>query len=205
MTNRAETNYTSRIKNNFFTLTIPRHIRGTQETVNNDIEHQDLADRRRQRQALLKTRGETSAAYNQAQDELNDFQRKVAEYQKANNIKSPSSNDRAVIASVKQSVSSIRLTGPSHGVSDIDRQIAAHAVVLAKRRDETQQAWNEAGKVCTQTFWFVRIIILIFRNLTTPKRSSKIWRIVYKWAAMEAMLFLAVECVVYLVLAEPVP
>ena len=94
MTNRNETNYTSRIKNNFFTLTIPRHIRGTQETVNNDIEHQDLADRRRQRQDLLKTRADTSAAYNRAQSELDEFQRKVAEYQKANNIKNPSSTGK---------------------------------------------------------------------------------------------------------------
>ena len=128
-------------------LNIPRYIRGSKEAATTEVETRDLADRRRQKDELLKKRGVTSAAYTQAQSDLDDFQRKVQEFQQANNVKNPTANDRAIIATVTRSVSSIRLNGPSHGVSDIDRRIAGHAAALVKRRDETMAAWNEAGKV----------------------------------------------------------
>ena len=148
MSNKTETSYTNRIKNNFFTLTIPDYIRGTKEAANTEIETRDLQDRRRQKDDLLKTRDETSAAYSKARQDLADFQKAVQEYRSANNVKNPTTNDLALIASVKRSVSTIRLTGPSHGVPEIDRQIAGYANTLIKRRDETMKAWNDAGKVC---------------------------------------------------------
>ena len=153
MTNKHETSYTNRIKNNFFTLTVPHYIRGTKEAANTENEARDLEDRKRQKDNLLVTRGTTSANYKKAQADLDDFQLKVQEYRQANNIKNPSSTDLALIASVKRSVSSVRLTGPAHGVSDIERQIAGHANMLIKRRDEAMKAWNDAGKV----FWWLRI------------------------------------------------
>lgn len=147
MSNRHETTYTNRIKNNFFTLNVPRYIRGKKEAASTEVETRDLADRRRQKDELLKKRGETSAAYTQAQQDLDDFQQRCHDYRLANNVKNPTDNDRAVIATVTQSVSSVKLTGPSHGVPTIERQIAGHANALIKRRDEAMTAWNEAGKV----------------------------------------------------------
>lgn len=147
MSNKQESTYTNRIKGNFYTLTIPHYIRGTKEAASTEQETRDLTDRRRQKEDLLKARGDTSAAYTQAQRDLDDFQRRVHEFRQANNVKNPTTEDRRLIATVTQSVSSIRLTGPSYGVSDIDRRIAAHATVLVKKRDETMAAWNDAGKV----------------------------------------------------------
>ena len=147
MSNKSETTYTNRIKNNFFTLTIPPYIRGSKEAASTAVETRDLADRRRQKDELLKTRGETSTAYAKAQDDLDHFQKQVQDYQLACNVRNPSANDRALIATVTRSVSTIRLTGPSHGVSDLDRRIAGRATALIKSRDDAMAAWNEAGEV----------------------------------------------------------
>ena len=129
------------------TLNMPKYIRGSKEAASTEVETRDLADRRRQKDDLLKKRGVTSAAYTQAQSDLDEFQRQVQEYRQANNVKNPTADDRAIIATVTRSVSSVRLNGPGHGVSDLERRIAGHASILVKRRDETMAAWNEAGKV----------------------------------------------------------
>ena len=147
ITTKNETNYTNKIKGNFFTMTIPSYIRGTKEAASTENEAQDLADRRAQKEDLLKTRTETSAKYKAAQRDVDAFQAKVHDFRQANNVKHPTVDDRALITSVTQSVSSIRLTGPSHGVPNIERQIAGYATALIKRRDEAMAAWNDAGKV----------------------------------------------------------
>ena len=71
----------------------------------------------------------------------------MAAYRIADNHKKPSDEDQSLLVSVRESVSSIVLTGPGHGVSDTDRRIAAHAVVLKKRSDELYKSYNEATKV----------------------------------------------------------
>ena len=147
MSNKQETSYTNKIKNNFVTLTIPNYIRGSKEAASTELESNDLVARRRQRDELSKTRADNYTTYQQAQEELDHFQSKVHEFRRANNIKNPTSDEREVIATVTRSVSSIRLSGPSHGVPDVERRIAGHATALAKRRDETMAAWNDAGKV----------------------------------------------------------
>ena len=126
---------------------MPNYIRGTEAAATNAVDQQDLIDRRKQRDNLLKTRTETSAAYNQAQANLSKFQQMVIEYQAANKIRDPSESEREVIAVVTRSVSDVRLTGPGHGVSDMDRKIAAHALKLKKLANEAEKAWNAAGKV----------------------------------------------------------
>lgn len=150
MSNKHETSYTNKIKNNFYSLNIPAYIRGNKVAASTEQEKRDLDDRRRQRDELLVKRGETSAAYTKAQQDLDDFQAKALDFRQANNVKNPNVGERQLIATVTRSVSSIRLTGPSHGISDIERRIAGHAVALGKRRDETMNAWNEAGKVMDQ-------------------------------------------------------
>ena len=86
MSNKQESTYTNRIKGNFYTLTIPHYIRGTKEAASTEQETRDLTDRRRQKEDLLKARGDTSAAYTQAQRDLDDFQRRVHEFRQANNV-----------------------------------------------------------------------------------------------------------------------
>lgn len=126
---------------------MPQYIRGTAAAANNEVETRDLADRRRQKNDLLQTRAETSAAYNEAQNELEKFTRQVEEYRAANKIKDPTPTEREAIVTVTRSVSDIQLEGPAHGVTAIERQIAAHALALKKKKDEAMKAWNEAGKV----------------------------------------------------------
>ena len=126
---------------------MPNYIRGTEAAATTNQDTDDLMDRRQQRDNLLQTRKETNAAFKKAQNDLTTFRNQVAAYRTANNIKNPSSIQLAAIDVVTKSVSNINLTGPSHGISDIDRRIAAHACALKKKVDETSKAWNQAGKV----------------------------------------------------------
>ena len=128
-------------------MTMPRYILGNEAASTNEKEAQDLADRRRHRDDLLKTRAETSDAYQKALKDLAEFKRQATAYREANNVKNPTAEEREIIATVTRSVSNVELTGPGHGVPVLERQIAAYAVQLKKRKDETMKAWNEAGKV----------------------------------------------------------
>ena len=182
MSNRHETSYTNKIKNNFYSLNIPAYIRGNKVAATTEQEKRDLEDRRRQRDELLVKRTDTHAAYAKAQKDLDDFQQKALDFRQANNVKNPNADERQLIAVVTRSVSSVRLTGPSHGIPDIDRRIAGHAIILTKRRDETMNAWNEAGKVI---FKFGSLFKLTLRNMMRPRKSSKTWNSVYKLAATD--------------------
>ena len=128
-------------------MTMPKYILGTEATVNNDQEARDLANRKCQQDDLAEAREETSVAYKQASEDLAEFKRQVVAYKAANNVKNPTNDQRNVIATVTRSVSNIQLDGPGHGVDPIDRQIAAHALALKKKRDEAMKAWNDSGKV----------------------------------------------------------
>ena len=147
LSSRNEMTYTNRVKNNFFTMTMPRYILGNEAANSTEQEAQDLADRRRHRDDLLKSRAETSDAYQKALKDLADFKKQATAYREANNVKNPTAEEREIIATVTRSVSDVQLTGPGHGVPEIDRQIAAYALILKKRKDEAMKAWNEAGKV----------------------------------------------------------
>lgn len=126
---------------------MPRYILGNEAASSNDQEAQDLADRRRHREELLKARSDTSDAYQRALKDLAQFKRQATAYREANNVKNPTSEDREIIATVTRSVSDVELTGPGHGVPVLERQIAAYAIILKKRKDDTMKAWNDAGKV----------------------------------------------------------
>ena len=121
-------------------MTMPRYIVGNEAAANDEQESQDLVDRRQHREELIQNRKDTNVAFKRAADDLADFKKKAAAYRLANNIKNPSLEDRELIATVTRSVSDVQLTGPSHGVPTIERQIAAHALALKKRKDETWKA-----------------------------------------------------------------
>ena len=147
MSNRTETNWTQRAKNNFFSMQVPHHITGAKAAAHSNREKNDLARRRRQKEDLLEEQELASAAYDRAQDDLNDFQRQVEAYKAADRMKEPTDEDRETMLLVKRSVESITLTGPARGMSDIDRKIFAHALALKKTRDDAMKAYDESGKV----------------------------------------------------------
>ena len=148
MSNRTETNWTQRAKNQFFSMQVPAHIAGVKATTHTQREKNDLNRRRRQKEDLLAEQDRACEAYDRAQDDLNEFQRQVEAYKAADRVKDPSNEDRETMLVVKRSVDSITLNGPSHGVSDMERKIAVHALALKKKRDDAMKAYDESGKVC---------------------------------------------------------
>ena len=96
---------------------------------------------------LERRKEEASDRYNEAEDKLLKFQNDVDSYRLADNQKNPNAAERLSLESVRSSVSNIVLNGPGHGVSDIDRKIAAHATVLKKAADTQYKAYLEASKV----------------------------------------------------------
>ena len=128
-------------------MQVPHHVHGKKATVQTEREKKDLNRRRRQKEDLLAEQERASAAYDDAEAELTEFQDQVEAYKAADRVKNPSENDREVMLVVRRSVESITLNGPSHGVPDIDRKIAAHAIVLKKKRDDAMKVYDDAGKV----------------------------------------------------------
>ena len=152
MSNRNEVSWTQKAKNNFFSMQVPHHIHGKKATIQTEREKNDLTRRRRQKEDLMEEQERASEAYDNAQAELTEFQDQVKAFKAADRVKDPSAHDREVMLEVRRSVESITLSGPSHGVPDIERKIAAHAIALKKKRDDAMKVYDDAGKVIM--LWF---------------------------------------------------
>ena len=147
MLTHNDVSWTQKARNNFPTIPLARHLVGGTVATHDEQDIKDLENRKKQLPKLLARKDEASDRYDEAEKELSDFRDKVAAYRVADNHKKPTADETAVILSVRESVSSISLTGPGHGVSDIERQIAAHAVALKKKSDTLYKSYNEATKV----------------------------------------------------------
>ena len=126
---------------------MPHHIAGSQASTHTTREKNDLNRRRRQKEDLLAEQERASEAYDAAQEALDEFQRQGEAYKAADRIKDPSPADRETMLVVKRSVENVAISGPSHGTSELERKIYAHALALKKTRDEAMKAYDETGKV----------------------------------------------------------
>ena len=147
MLTHNDVSWTQKARNNFPTIPLARHLIGGAVATHDEQDVKDLQSRNKQLPKLLARKEEASKLYDEAEKELNDFRDNVAAYRVADNHKKPTADETSVMLAVRASVSSITLTGPGHGVSDIDRQIAAHAVALKKKSDTLYKSYNEASKV----------------------------------------------------------